>query len=80
MKSVVVLIPLVSDPEFRGCAQVKFQHEHKCTKEIQAVTGKKHALKKNDQFFFLNTSCFLGKYWIKSQDQILYPRCKSLFF
>ena len=45
-------IPLVSDPEFRGCAQVKFQHEHKCTKEIQAVTGKKHALKKNDQFFF----------------------------
>jgi len=26
------------DPEFRGCAQVKFQHEHKCTKEIQAVT------------------------------------------
>ena len=27
-----------SDPEFRGCAQVKFQHEHKCTREIQAVT------------------------------------------
>ena len=36
---------------------------------LQKQLGKKHALKKYDQFA-LNTSCFWGKYWIK-----YYPSC-----
>ena len=29
---------LFAGPEFRGCADAKFLHENKCTRELQAVT------------------------------------------
>ena len=27
-----------SEPTFRGCADATYDHEHKCTRELQAVT------------------------------------------
>ena len=78
-------VPRIQHPDWlhKKIMEKNDTHKQRKISDMFAMTekktidiGKKHALKKYDQFA-LNTSCFWGKYRIKSRlDQILHQLCK----